>query len=98
MLFKLFFNIFQNEKWAHVHMDLFLCNYQDHLPTGFHKLDLSGDITIPLNKGTYSYCWQHVYIGVLLDYPEPTGQENDEANEDNNDEWFQIIYDCKGEM
>ena len=47
-------------------MDLFLCNYQDHLPTGFHKLDLSGDIKshsiraptrIAGNTYTLGFCW-----------------------------------------
>ena len=66
------------------------------MDTGYHVLDLSGAINIPLNKDTYAYCWQHVFVGVLLDYPEPAGQENDEANEDNNDAWFEIIFDCKG--
>ena len=47
----------------------------------------------------YAYCWKHVFIGVILDYPEtPTQEGDDEANEDNNDAWFEIIFDCKGKI
>ena len=69
------------------------------LGSGLHKLDLGGVLTIPLNKQTYAYCWKHVFIGVILDYPEtPTQEGDDEANEDNNDSWFEIIFDCKGKV
>ena len=40
-----------------------------------------------------------MFIGVILDYPEtPTQEGDDEANEDNNDAWFEIIFDCKGKV
>ena len=40
-----------------------------------------------------------MFIGVILDYPEtPTLEGDDEANEDNNDAWFEIIFDCKGKV
>ena len=59
-------------------------------------IDLSSDqFEIPLNLETYKYCWKHVFIGAVMDSDGPT---DNEVNEANNEDWFEVIFDCGGEL
>ncbi len=48
---------------------------------------------IPLNNVTYKYCWQQIFLGLRVDIQ----NQQDEANENNNEEYFPIKFDCGGE-
>lgn len=56
-------------------------------------MSLDGDnLVVPFNNFTYPYCWQRVYIGVIVD----SDEEKQEVNENNNAATYPVLLDCGG--
>lgn len=58
-------------------------------------IDLSANnLMIPLTNDTYKWCWKSIKIGVTVD----NTNKQIEVNENNNDDYFDVIYDCGSEI